>query len=128
MLMRYLWGMGIGHVYSWHNATSTGSVTNFDRNGLQLSTGGEHEISLRTVSPGDQSTDSVAPSLELQLGARHPSGGEDEAASTLDDLETEVLSSGELSDEDGLNDDNFSESDSCEESDDEVYLEMFDTY
>jgi hypothetical protein len=121
MLMRYHWGMGIGHVYSWHSvATSASPSTNLDPAPPQPNTSGEHE----TSSTEDQSLNTEVSSSEPQFGI-HSGTVEDEAAFTLDDLENELLSDACASTPSGSECDDFSDR---EETDDEVYVEMMEMY
>jgi len=120
MLMRYHWGKGIGHTYSWQSAATSASPSiNLDPAPPWPSTSEEHEIN----SAEDQTLNTRDSSSAPQFGI-HSGTVEEEAAFTLDDLENEFSDAG-TSSPGGSERDVFSDR---EESDDEVYIEMMETY
>ena len=103
MLMRYHWGMGVGHPYAWKEASTTDQMTG--------SLNSETNVEEFETESGNQQAADAAPPFD------------EDAVFHLSDHENEFLSNGGS---DG--DSEASSVDECEESDDEICLELDDMY
>ena len=116
--MRYHWEMGIGHTYTWRDASSPDQTTV----NLNDAVADQHFYT-NSSEPGG--------ALALDLGRRHTV--EDDPVPGLIDRENQVTNS-DNSDDEVVSFDSESESESSalveerEESDDETYIEMTRMY
>lgn len=99
MLMRYEWGLGVGHTYSWKNTLPHRQAAN------------RPSADLVPEEPEEQE-----PNADSNMQC---AGAEDDAAFCLDDRENELLSDGESHEGDWADE---------EVSDEEAYLDMIDMY
>ena len=120
MLMRYHWGMGISHTYTWRDASS-----------LDQTTANLNELAVDQSFCANSSESGRA--LAVDLGRQNGHAIEDDPVPGLTDREDQVAGR-DHSDDEVVSFESKSESESSawveeqEESDDEAYMEMTRTY